>query len=169
MRAKRMLIFTGLVVAILGATLASAAAKPTGNGRPQDGLYAEQDNPNLSYSNGAVDLQVGGGGSKLVFPSGVACYTGKTPPTGVPADDEVSIHLPKPLPIKGDGSFSFSGPVTISAEDAQAESPISTTYTIKGRFTKAKHGSYKAVGTDSSPVCQPSTEKHFTLEFVPGD
>jgi hypothetical protein len=162
-----MLMLIGLVVAILGSTLASAAAKPAGNGRPQDGLYAGKANPNLFYSNGAVDLQVGGGGRKLVFPSGVACYTGKTPPAGVPAEDEVSIHLPKPVPIKGDGSFTFSGPVTISAEDAQAESPISTTYKIQGRFVKGRHGVYKAVGTDSSPICQPSTEKHFTLEYDP--
>src|ERR1700744_2895618 len=167
MRAKAMLPAIGVVLAILGSASASATAKPTSNGRPPDGLFAEQANPNLPYSNGAVDLQVGGGGRKLVFPSGVACYTGKTPPAGVPAEDEVSIHLPKPLSIKGDGSFSFSGPVTISAEDAQAESPIKTTYRIQGRFVRGKHGVYKALGTDSSPVCQPSTEKHFNLEYDP--
>ena len=167
MRAKRILVFIGLVVAILGSTLASAAAKPSGSGRPQDGLYAERDNPNLSYSNGAIDRQVASGGRKIVFPSGVACNTGKTPPSGVPAEDEVSIHLPKPLAIEGDNSFSFSGPVTLSAEDAQAESPIPTTYTIKGRFVKVGGGHYKAVGTDSSPLCQPSTDKRFTLEFDP--
>src|SRR6201996_4853016 len=100
MRVKRMLTLIGLVLAILGSTSASATAKPTSSGRPPDGLFAEQANPNLPYSNGAVDLQVGGGGRKLVFPSGGACYTGKTPPAGVPADDEGSIHLPRPLTIK---------------------------------------------------------------------
>jgi hypothetical protein len=166
-RGRTFLIVAAVIVSALGSTLASAGAKPAGNGRPQDGLYAGKDNPKLAYSNGGVDLQVASGGRRIVFPSGVACYTGKTPPTGVPAEDEVSIHLPKPLAIKGDNSFSFSGPVTLSAEDAQAESPITTTYKIQGRFVKGPDGQYKALGTDSSPICQPSTGKRFTLEFDP--
>jgi hypothetical protein len=167
---KRLLTFAALVLGVLGSFSASAAAKPTSDGRPQDGLYAGKDkNPKLFYSNGGVDLQVASGGRKIVFPSGVACYTGATPPAGVPANDEVSIHIPKPLTIGGGKSFSFSGPVTLTPEEAQAESSIKTTYTIKGRFVKGAHGAYKAVGTDSSPICQPSTEKHFTLTFDPGE
>lgn len=169
MRTKRILMFVALVAGTLGSIPMSAAAKPAGNGRPPDGLYAGKANPKLTYSNGGVDLQVGSAGRKIVFPSGVSCYTGANPPAGVPAYDEVSIHLPRPLAIGGGNSFSFSGPVTLSAEEAQAESAITTTYTIKGRFVKGKHGAYKAVGTDSSPICQASTEKHFTLEFVPGE
>lgn len=169
MRTKRILMFAALVAGALVSIPMSAAAKPAGNGRPPDGLYAGKANPKLSYSNGGVDLQVASGGRKIVFPSGVSCYTGATPPAGVPANDEVSIHIPKPLTIGGGNSFSFTGPVSLSAEEAQAESAITTTYTIKGRFVQGKHGAYKAVGTDSSPICQPSTEKHFTLEFDPGE
>ncbi len=166
-RGRTLLIFATVALSALGSTLASAVAKPAADGRPQDGLYAGKDNPRLSYSNGAVDLQVASGGRKIVFPSGVACYTGKTPPAGVPAEDEVSIHLPKPVTIERHNSFFFSGRVTLTAEDAQAESPIPTTYKIQGRFVKGAHGTWKALGTDSSPICQPSTEKHFTLEFDP--
>jgi len=156
-----------LVLGLLAATSAAASAKPAGDGRPPDGLYAAKATPGLSYSNGGVDLQVASGGRKIVFPSGVACYTGTNPPAGVPAEDEVSINIPRTVRIAGDGSFSFSGPVTISAEDAQADAPIKTTYKIQGRFKKAGHGTYEAVGTDSSPICQPSTRKRFTLIFDP--
>jgi hypothetical protein len=168
-RTKRILIFAAVMTGTLGSIPMSAAAKPPGNGRPADGLYAGKANPKLPYSNGGVDLQVASGGRKIVFPSGVACYTGPNPPAGVPAYDEVSIHLPRSLAIGSGNSFSFSGAVTLSAEEAQAESTITTTYTIKGRFVKGKHGAYAAVGSDSSPICQPSTEKHFSLEFAPGE
>jgi hypothetical protein len=164
---KRRFVSMVLVLGVLGATSASALAKPSGDGRPPDGLYASRADPNLDYSNGGVDLQVASGGRKIVFPSGVACYTGTNPPAGVPAEDEVSINIPRSVTIAGNGSFSFGGPVTISAEDAQAEAPIKTTYKIQGRFKKAGHGTYEAVGTDSSPICQPSTRKRFTLIFDP--
>ncbi|MBS1861387.1 MAG: hypothetical protein JSS68_06700 [Actinobacteria bacterium] len=153
----------------LGLTAALASQSVAAGNRSTDGLYAPKASGNLPYSNGAVNLEVASGGGKIVFPSGVACYTGSTPPVGVPSYDEVSIHIPRTLTIAVGGSFSFSGPVTLSAEEARSEAPIQTTYTIKGRFRKGRDGAYEAIGTDSSPICQPSTQKSFTLPFVPGE
>jgi hypothetical protein len=171
MRLKRRLTIFALTLGALAALpwLALAAARPAATGRPADGLYAPKANSSLPYSNGAVDLTVASAGRKVVFPSGVACYTGATPPAGVPAYDEVSIHIPRSLTIGGGGSFSFSGPVTLTPEEAQAESSIQTTYTIRGRFLKGRHGAYEAVGTDSSPICQASTPQRFVSSFVPGE
>ena len=152
----------------LGLSAAFVSYSTAAGDRPTDGLYAPKASGNLPYSNGAVNLNVGSGGRKIKFPSGVACYTGATPPAGVPANDEVSIHIPGTLMIAAGGKFSFSGPVTLTPEEAQSEEPISTTYKIAGRFVKGKHGVYKAVGTDSSPICQPSTPKRFTIAYVPG-
>jgi hypothetical protein len=149
----------------------AAVAAKTGAGKPPDGLYATSAKTTIvgaGYSNGGVDLTVTSGGRKIkASDSGVACYTGAAPPPGVPTYDEVTIHLPQSLTIGGGKKFSFSGPVTLTSEDAQAESSIQTTYEIRGSFVRGKHGTYKAVGTDSSPICQPSTLKHFTA-YGPG-
>ena len=137
--------------------------------RPPDGLYAESSAAvdTGEYSNGAVDLQVVKGGRQIEGRiSGVACYTGEGPPAGVPTNDEVKIHLPRNLTISGDGSFSYSGPVTLGPEETQYEElTLKTTYTIKGRFKAGGHGSFIATGTDSSPICQPTTVKRFTAKL----
>lgn len=169
MRMRRPLIVATLALGLSGSFTAVAAARLTNGGRPKDGLYAEKGNPKLPYSNGGVDLQVGSGGRKIVPRSGVACYTGSDPAAGLPAYDEVQITIPRALPVKADKSFSFSGPVTLTPEEAGTEEPVTTTYTIKGRFVGLPHGGFKIVGTDSSPICQPSTEKHFTLTFDPAE
>jgi hypothetical protein len=157
-------VLTVLAVLLVPASGLAAAS------RIPDGPYAESATVTVSpegYSNGGVDLTVIDGGRKLEgAESGVSCYTGSNPPAGVPTYDEVSIHLPRNLTIGAGGLFSFSGPVTLSPEEAQSESPIQTTYTLKGRFAKGKHGSYKALGTDSSPICQPSTLKHFSAALI---
>lgn len=154
---------------VMIALLPVAAAVAGTTGIP-DGVYGAKATTTTSpegYSNGGVDLTVIDGGKKLKgTESGVACYTGANPPAGVPAYDEVTIHLPKNLTLSASKTFSFSGPVTLTPEEAQAESSIRTTYTLSGRFVKGKHGTYKAVGTDSSPICQPSTLTHFTVSFA---
>ena len=66
------------------------ASSPTGSTRrrprPIDGG---------GYSNGGVDLSVIAAGHKVkASDSGLACYTGATPPAGVPTYDEVTIHPP---------------------------------------------------------------------------
>lgn len=84
----------------------------------------------------------------------------------MPTNDEVKIHLPRNLTISGDGSFSWSGPVTLGPEETQYEElTLKTTYTIKGRFEAEKHGSYMVTGTDSSPICQPTTVKKIAAKL----
>lgn len=152
----------------LGAALVLVASALAAT-RPPDGLYAESSAAIDAgeYSNGAVDLQVIKGGRQIEGAvSGVACYTGEDPPTGVPTNDEVKIHLPRNLTIAGDGSFSWSGPVTLGPEETQYEElTLKTTYTIKGRFKAGRHGSYTVTGTDSSPICQPTTVKKITAKL----
>ena len=161
---------TILAVALaLGLTLLLVATTTAAGRRVPDGSYAESAAAvdTAGYSNGGVDLYVIKDGQQLEGSfTGVGCYTGTHPPAGVPADDEVKIHLPRNLTIAADGSFSYSGPVTLGPEETQEEGlTLKTTYMIKGRFKAGKHGSYTAIGTESSPICQPSTLKKFTAEF----
>lgn len=116
------------------------------------------------YSNGAVNVLVAKNG-KTITRVGLACYTGTAPTAGLPANDEVTILLTRHLPISSSGAFSFSGPVTLTPEDTQSELTVTTTYTIKGHF---QNGKIAATGTDSSPICQPTTVTHFRLHFDPG-
>lgn len=143
--------------------------------RPTDALYAEKAAlvDTGDHSNGAIGLVVIDGGTKLrggpVAGSGVACYTGANPPEGLPSNTVIVVRVPHDLPISADGSFSFSGPVTLKLtpeETGYEEVTFKTTYTIKGRFKPGKHGTYTASGTDSSPVCQPGTVTKFQAGFV---
>jgi hypothetical protein len=70
------------------------------------------------------------------------------------------IGMPSRSPPAGQSTASTSG---------SSGCRLQTAYSIKGRFVKGKHGSYKAVGTDSSPICQPTTPKRFTIAYVPGE
>jgi hypothetical protein len=154
-------------LAIVGIALAAA--------RPEDGLYAEAASRTIGphgESNGGVDLVVTHGGTKLeggLPGTGMSCSTGAEPPAGIPSYDELTIKLPRDLPISADGSFSFSGPVTLGPEQTQEEElTIHTTYRISGRFKAGRHGTWTATGTDYSPVCQPTTLKKFTASYDPG-
>jgi hypothetical protein len=160
-RLARLVIALGLTVAAVAPALAAAASKGVHNG-----IYASKASHRTPYSNGAVDLTVYGGGRKISpTTSGMSCYTGSNPPAGVPTDDEVTVRLPHTLTISASKRFSFSGPITISAADAQSTQPISTTFSLKGRFVKGKHGTFTATGTAFSPVCQASTPTHFTSPY----
>lgn len=99
---------------------------------------------------------------RRITSAGVSCYTGSTPTDGLPANDEVTIRAPHALTLSASGSFSFSGPVTLTPEDSQTESSFTTTFTIKGHF---QSGKIAVVGTDSSPVCQPMTLTRMRLLF----
>ena len=131
-----------------------------------DGLYAPKGSNATPYSNGAVDIVVTSGGRTLSAQSGVACYTGATPPAGVPSNDEVSIHVPKALTVSATGAFSFSGPVMLTPEEAQSVHAITTTFTLRGSFVAGRNGKPSAAGSVSSPICQASTPKHFVSPFV---
>jgi hypothetical protein len=162
LRLPRLAIALSLTVAAVAPALAAAASNGVHNG-----IYAPKASNKTPYSNGAVDLTVYGGGRKISpTTSGLSCYTGSNPPAGVPTDDEVSVRFPHTLTISASKRFSFSGLITISAADAQSRQPISTTFALKGRFVKTKHGTFAATGTAFSPVCQASTPTHFTSPYA---
>ena len=110
-----------------------------------------------------MDIKVAKNGRTITF-IGVACNTGVTPTGGLPAHDELTILMPHHLAISSSGAFSFSGPVTLTPEDTQSEITVTSTYTIKGRF---QNGRIAVTGTDSSPLCEPTTVTHFRLHFDP--
>lgn len=143
MMTPRLALAVAIVVCSLPAAHALAATLHV-----RAGEYAENasETTRNGYSNGGVDIVVVKGGKKITL-AGVACYTGTTPPEGLPANDEVTIRAPRPLAISSTGSFSFSGPVTLTPEETQSETPFTTTFTIKGHF---QNGKIAAVGTDSS-------------------
>jgi hypothetical protein len=149
------------VVGICGGLAATAVAASAL--RIRAGLYAPSASETTldGYSNGGVNIEVAKGG-KTITEAGVACYTGSAPTGGLPANDEVTIRVPHPLTISRAGSFSFSGPVTLTPEDSQTESSFTTTFTINGHFQKGK---IAVVGSDSSPICQPATLTHMRLHF----
>jgi hypothetical protein len=161
-RWPRLAIGLSVIVVAVAPALAAAASRGV-----QNGIYAPKASHKTPYSNGAVDLIVYGKGRKISpTTSGLACYTGSKPPAGVPTDDELSVRFPHTLTINASKRFSFSGPITISAADAQSTQPIHTTLTLKGRFVKGKHGRFSATGTAFSPACQASTPRHFTSPYT---
>jgi hypothetical protein len=159
MRVRLLTSTVAITVCLVSVAQAGAPAKPL----VRAGGYAPRASETTveGYSNGGVDLIVGKS-RKTITSGGVACYTSSTPSGGLPANDEVTIHIPHPLAISRSGSFSFSGPVTLTPEDSQTEQTFTTTFTIKGRFQR---GTIAVTGTDSSPICQPSTITHFRLRY----
>ncbi|MHB8491215.1 MAG: hypothetical protein ACYDA6_03230 [Solirubrobacteraceae bacterium] len=159
MRAR--LLMSTLVIAIC----ATSVAQARGHGKLhiRAGTYAPRasETTKEGYSNGGVDLIVAKGGKRITL-AGLACYTGSTPSGGLPANDEVTIRAPHALAISRAGSFSFSGPVTLTPSDTQTERSFTTTFTISGHF---QNGKIAVVGTDSSPVCEPGTITHMRLLF----
>jgi hypothetical protein len=153
---------TAVAQASLPARVASALHIKAG-GYAQKASEVDKKEGSFEYSNGAVDLKVAKGGRAVTF-AGVACNTGPAPTGGLPALDEVTIKVPKKLPISRSGTFSYSGPVTLSPEDSQTEESFTTTYTIKGRFQR---GHIAVTGTDSSPICRPGTVTSFKLIYDP--
>ena len=158
------LFISTIVIGICGASATAALAS-----RPhiRAGLYAPSASETTldHYSNGGVNIIVAKGSKKITL-AGVSCYTGSAPTGGLPANDEVTIRAPHALSISSSGSFSFSGPVTLTPEDSQTESSFTTTFTIKGHF---QGGKIAVVGTDSSPICQPQTLTRMRLHYAPGD
>jgi hypothetical protein len=142
---------------------AAAGVKVRAGGYAQKASEVDKKEGSFEYSNGAVDIEVAKGGHVVKF-AGMACNTGPTPIEGLPAYDEVTILAPKHLPISSSGSFSFSGPVTLTPEETQSEQSFTTTFTIKGRFQKGK---IAATGTNSSPLCRAGTVTHFRLRYDP--
>ncbi len=148
----------------LAAAVDAAPVKPV-----QNGLYAPKASNKTPYSNGTVDLTVFGAGRKIdAAASGVACYTGTTPPAGVPTNAEVTIHFPHALAISANRTFSFSGPITLTPQEAESDQPIRTTFRLQGRFVEGRHGTSKAEGIDSSPLCQSARPKRFASPYAAG-
>jgi hypothetical protein len=141
----------------------ATSVKVRAGGYAQNASEVDKREGSFEYSNGAVDLEVAKGGRVVKF-AGMACNIGPAPIESLPSYDEVTIKAPKHLTISSSGSFSFSGPVTLTPEDTQSEQSYTTTFTIKGRFQKGK---IAATGTDSAPICRPGTVTHFRLHYDP--
>jgi hypothetical protein len=159
MRSRVMLTTAVAAAGCLSSSQALAASKL----HIRAGLYAPKasETTREDYSNGGVNLEVAKGGKKITE-AGVSCYTGSAPTGGLPANDEVTIRVPHALTISSSGSFSFSGPVTLTPEESQTESSFTTTFTLKGHF---QSGKIAVVGSDSAPICQPQTITRLRLLY----
>jgi hypothetical protein len=152
----------GLSLALVcsGGALASAGPSPIHNG-----YYAPHGfGPGYSY----VGLFVADNGRLLVGGlkgSGAAC----TVAPSLEAQDQneftpdtvISIHIPKNLPISANGSFSFSGDVTLTPEETQTSMSFTEPISISGTFTHAKVVANKTIavrGHFSAPdICESAT------------
>jgi hypothetical protein len=155
------------LIALVAIPVASAEAHKAATTKFKPGLYGPKasettsKNGGFEYSNGAVNFELEKDGKTLTR-VGVACNIGASGTEVLRPYDEVSITIPKHLELSSSGRFSFSGSVTLTPEEAQAESSVTTTFTIKGRFT----GKNTAEGSDSSPLCQASTPTHFRVKYA---
>jgi hypothetical protein len=81
----------------------------------------------------------------------------------------IQIKLATSIPISPDGSFSFSGNVTLSPGQTQTTMTFSQPVTLKGRFYRGSVIAKKTTavtGTLSAPsICETATPGHFSTKW----
>jgi hypothetical protein len=149
-----------LALACSGGALASAGTSSIHNG-----YYAPHGfGPGYSF----VGLIVAGNGRLLVGGlqgSGAACTVAPSleaqDPNEFTPDTVISIHIPRNVPIAANGSFSFSGNVTLTPEETQTTMSFTEPLTLSGTFTHAKVVAHKTIavrGHFSAPdICEAAT------------
>jgi hypothetical protein len=175
MNPRRLVTALGLTLSLVcaGGVLASASA----NSAIHDGYYSRHGfGAGYSY----VGLMVGDDGHVLLGGqrgSGVACTVSAAltaqDPNEFTSITVISIFLPRNLPISANGTFSFSGNVTLTPEDTQTSMSFVEPITLTGHFklgtVKAFHG-VAVTGTFSSPaICEPQTPTTYADEWVVND
>ena len=81
------------------------------------------------------------------------------------ADSVISVRVPHALTISAAGTFSFSGDVTLSAEDTQTTMTCTEPVTISGHFLKVHVVAHKTVAAiinfDAPATCESATPRTF--------
>jgi hypothetical protein len=81
----------------------------------------------------------------------------------------IQIKLATSIPISPNGSFSFSGNVTLSPEQTQTTMTFSQPITLKGRFyrgTVIAKRTTAVTGALSAPsICETATPVHFSTKW----
>jgi hypothetical protein len=143
----------------------SGALASAGTSSIHNGYYAPRGfGPGYSY----VGLFVADNGRVLVGGlkgSGAACTVAPLLEAQDSAeftpDTVISIHIPRNLPISANGSFSFSGDVTLTPEETQTSMTFTEPLTLTGTFTRSKVVANKTIavrGRFLAPdICESAT------------
>jgi hypothetical protein len=161
------------VLVSFGACLATAALVVTpasaSNSWIHDGFYS-QSGFGAGYS--YAGLIVAANGTKVLggqSGTGVACTASPSfialDPNELNGDSVISVRVPHALTISAAGTFSYSGNVTLSAEDTQSTMSFTEPITIKGHFLKVHVIAHKTVAAIidfyAPAICESATPRTF--------
>ena len=164
---RNLIVVVGLVASAMLVATALAAGTAI-----RAGVYAPKETWVTHHTSASVDLTVIDHGKMIrAKGSGLSCpNNGKAPLVGSYADIPYTVQLPDNIPITASGHFSFSGAVKVSAYEDQTPSPITTQFSISGRFVKGTVKPLKTIavrGRVSSDYCTAATPEQYKLVFDP--
>jgi hypothetical protein len=160
---------TTTAICAVGATLGLAGlAEAAGTLTVHNGLYGAKETLVDAHRSAAVNVIAFDHGKKLKG-VGVACSSGPEPGQGIPRETTLTLHVPGTLTITHNGTFSYSGEITLTPEDTQSEAGAKSTMTIKGTFARGTVKLRKTTaltGTVSASVCASTTPARFSLVWA---
>lgn len=157
-----------LLLAALTALIVAASAQATTPLTIHGGLYGAKETLVEQKKSAAVDAIVIDRGKRAEL-VGIACSSGPAPVQGIMRETTLTVHIPGTLAISHGGSFSYSGVVTLTAEDTQSGVTATSDVTIKGQFSRGRIVKDKTIalkGTISASVCDPATPTTFSLVWA---
>jgi len=160
---------TTLICALVGSSLGLAGlAQAAGKLTIHNGLYGANETLVTAHKSAAVNVIAFDHGRKLKN-VGLACSSGPEPGQGIRRETTLTLHVPGTLNITRNGTFSYSGELTLTAEDTQSEVSAKTSFTIKGTFARGTVKLDKTTaltGTVSASVCASTTSPRFSLVWA---
>src|ERR1700722_1178870 len=126
-----------ILAAAAAAMTLAASAQATTSLTIHGGVYAAKETLVEQKKSAAVNAIVIDRGKRAEL-VGVACSSGPAPVQGIMRETTLTVHIPGTLAISRGGSFSYSGVVTLTAEDTQSGVTATSNVTIKGQFSKGK-------------------------------
>ena len=160
---------TVLTCALAGSTVGLAGlAQAAGKLTIHNGLYGAKETLVNAHKSAAVNVIAFDHGKK-VKAVGIACSSGPEPGQGIRRETTLTPHVPGTLAIKPNGTFSYSGEITLPPEDTQSEVSAKSTFTIKGTFVRGTVKLDKTTaltGTVSASICASTTPARFSLVWA---
>jgi hypothetical protein len=135
-----------------GGIAGTALAAPAGTVRP--GLYSGGGGPQGSAS---IDVNVIDHGRALERGAIVACSSGRSPGTGLPANTTLFLVIPRRVRISARRTFAYSGRALAEPVGFTRAAAVPVQLVLKGRFVggpgKAKSETIGLRGSFDSSVC----------------
>jgi hypothetical protein len=157
----RTVLSAATIATLIAAGSAQAASTLTVHG----GLYGPKEALVEAHKTAAVNVIVIDHGKKLKD-VGVSCSSGPEPAQGLRREVGLTVRAPGTVAITRSGTFSYSGQVTLIPEDTQSEVGATSSFSIKGKFTRGKIKMGKTIaltGTVSASICAPTSIPQFSL------